>query len=77
MRSELQASVALYRPNFDEEMVGDITTNTRVLWQELWCKDINVRQEIIAPAIQRRKEGYADDIAREDYVSKLRELGAE
>jgi len=77
MRRELQVAVDLYRPGFDEELVGDITTNTRVLWQELWGKEINVRQEIIAPAIRRRNEGYADDIAREDYLGKLRDLGAE
>ena len=75
MRRELQVAVDLFRPGFDEEMVGDITTNTRVLWQELWGKDINVRQEIIAPAIGLRNKGYADDIAREDYRGKLRELG--
>ena len=75
MRRELQAAVDLFRPNFDEELVGDITTNTRVLWQELWGRDINVRQEIIAPAVALRNKGYADDIAREDYRGKLRELG--
>lgn len=77
MRHELQVAVDLYRPGFDEEMVGDITTNTRVLWQELWGKDIDVRKEIIAPAVQRRNAGYADDIPREDYIGKIRELGAE
>lgn len=75
MRGELQAAVDLFRPGFDEEIIGDITTNTRVLWQELWGKDINVRQEIIAPAIALRNKGYADDLAREDYRSGLRELG--
>ena len=75
MRRELQAAVDLFRPNFDEELVGDITTNTRVLWQELWGRDINVRQEIIGPAVALRNKGYADDIAREDYRGKLRELG--
>ena len=77
MRYELQVAVDLYRPGFDEELVGDITTNTRVLWQELWGKDINVRQEIIAPAIERRNAGYADDIAREKYVSEIRDMGVE
>ena len=77
MKRELQFAVDLYRPNFDEEMIGDITTNTRVLWQELWKKDIDVRREIIAPALARRREGYAPDLAREDYKAELRRLGEE
>jgi hypothetical protein len=77
MREELQVAVDLFRPNFDEEMVGDIRTNTRVLWQELWGKDINVGQEIIAPAIALRNKGYEDDRARADYTNRLRELAAQ
>ncbi len=76
MKSELQIAVDLFRPNFDEEMVGDITTNTRVLWHELWQKDINVRQEIIAPAVALRNKGYLQQMAREPYSDNLRELGA-
>ena len=77
MREELQAAVDLFRPSFDEEMVGDIKTNTRVLWQELWEKDINVGQEIIAPAIARRNKGYEPDIPRRDYKAELRRLAEE
>ena len=77
LRRELQFSVDLYRPAFDEEMIGDITTNTRVLWRELWGKEINVRQEIIAPALEARRKGYEPDIARMDYKAELRRLGAE
>ncbi len=77
MREELQAAVDLYRPNFDEEVTGDITTNTRVLWQELWDKDINPRQEIIAPALARLRAGYADDLPRRDYKAELGRLGKE
>ena len=75
MRRELQAAVDLYRPNFDEELSGDITTNTRVLWQELWGKDMDVRKEIIAPARERIMKGYAPDLARRDYKAELRALG--
>lgn len=73
MRHELQIAVDLFRPNFDEEMLGDITTNTRVLWQELWGKDINVRQEIIAPAVALRNKGYLEQMAREPYSHQLRQ----
>ena len=72
MRRELRAAVDLYRPNFDEELVGDITTNTRVLWQDLWKKDINVRQEIIAPALELRRKGYEDDRPDKTYRDDLR-----
>ena len=74
MRRELRAAADLYRPNFDEELVGDITTNTRVLWQELWGKDINVRQEIIRPALEMRRKGYEDDLPRGKYGGDLRTL---
>jgi hypothetical protein len=75
LRRELQYAVDLYRPNFDEEMVGDITTNTRVLWQELWGKDIDVRKEIIRPAIEARRDGY--DFPKADYRAELRRLSQE
>ena len=77
MRDELQAAVDLFRPGFDEEMIGDITTNTAVLWQELWGRNINVRQEIIAIAIERRNKGYEPDIPRRDYKAELRRLAEE
>jgi hypothetical protein len=54
-------------------MVGDITSNTRVLWQELWGKQIDVRAEIIRPAIAARRAGY--DMPQTDYKAKLRRLG--
>ena len=75
MRRELQAALDLFRPNFDEEMIGDITTNTRVLWNELWNKDINVRQEIIAPAVALRNEGYRQQMSEVDYRTQLRQFG--
>lgn len=77
LRRELQIAVDLFRPNFDEEMAGDITTNTRVLWQELWARDINVRTEIIGPALARIRAGYADDIPKRDYKGALKDLGDE
>lgn len=75
MRRELQAALDLFRPGFDEEMVGDITTNTRVLWNEIWGKDINVRAEIIAPAIALANEGYKPDIAQRRFSDEMEKLG--
>ena len=72
--TELQYSVDLYRPNFDEEVAGDITTNTRVMWLDIFGREIDVRKEIIAPALERRRQGYRDDLPREDYKASLRRL---
>jgi len=50
----LQKAVDLYRPKFDEETTrGDMFANTRELWKILWNKDLDVRGEIIRPALAR------------------------
>ena len=52
----LQNAVDLYRPGFDEEKRGDLKVTTRVLWLEVFGRDINVAAEIIAPAQKRKGE---------------------
>lgn len=74
MLTELQFAVDLYRPNFDEEVTGDITTNTRLLWRDFFGRDIDVRKEIIAPALARLRAGYAPDLPQMDYKAELRRL---
>jgi hypothetical protein len=55
----LQNAVDLYRPKFDEESArGDMLINTRILWQTLWNKEIDVRAEIIRPALERARHDY-------------------
>lgn len=50
----LQKAVDLYRPKFDEETArGDMLANTRELWKILWHKEVDVRAEIIRPALAR------------------------
>lgn len=57
----LQLAVDLYRPKFDEESArGDMLMNTRVLWQTLWGKDIDVRARIIRPALERAEREYCE-----------------
>jgi hypothetical protein len=55
----LQSAVDLYRPKFDEESArGDMLMNTRIVWQTLWGKDIDVRARIIRPALERAEREY-------------------
>jgi hypothetical protein len=55
----LQRVVDLYRPRFDEEgSSNDIFANTRRLWQTLWHKEIDVRDRIIRPALERLRHDY-------------------
>jgi hypothetical protein len=56
--SALQRNVDMFKPNFDEENSGDPVANTQRLWRELYSSGIDVRKEIIVPAVQRRKAGY-------------------
>ena len=57
----LQLAVDLYRPKFDEESArGDMTINTRLLWETLWGKEIDVRARIIRPALERAEREYRE-----------------
>lgn len=60
MKRELQNAVDLFRPGFDEEMPNRYHENTRQLWREIFEAEIEVRGEIIAPAMARRKQGYGE-----------------
>jgi hypothetical protein len=60
-RRHLQKAVDLYRPKFDEESQrGDMLLNTRILWRELWARDIDPRAEIIRPSIERANRAHSD-----------------
>jgi hypothetical protein len=72
MTHELQNAVDLFRPGFDEESANRFKENTEQLWREIFKSEIEVRKEIIAPALARRKEGYGE--TPPDYKSVLREL---
>lgn len=54
----LRGAVDLFRPNFDEEAVGDALTGARILWTEFFGKDIDPRVEIIQPAIKLQQEKF-------------------
>ncbi len=74
-KRHLQLAVDLYRPNFDEESGSDYTTQTQVLWREIFEDDIDVRTEIIRPAVARRQAEYDADAGDPRWKERLRRLG--
>ncbi|HEV2694959.1 MAG TPA: hypothetical protein VG347_18845 [Verrucomicrobiae bacterium] len=60
LKSELQNAVDLFRPAFADDSPNHYPENTRKLWLALYGVGIDVRAEIIEPAIHRRKQGYGE-----------------
>ena len=71
IKHELQNAVDLFRPGFDEESPNRFRANTEQLWRDVFNSEIDVHQEIIAPALARRKQGYGEPPP--DYKGILRE----
>jgi hypothetical protein len=69
--AELQMAVDLFRPSFDEEQGHDLANNCRRLWPLIYGREIDPRQEIIAPALAIRKAGYGEPTR--DYKQELRD----
>ena len=59
-RNELQNAVDLFRPAFDDDTPNRFPENVRTLWREIFHADIDVRRDIVAPAIARREQGYGE-----------------
>lgn len=57
---ELQNAVDLFRPAFEEESPNRYPENAVRLWRELWQVDLDVRRDIIGPALARRRAGYGE-----------------
>jgi hypothetical protein len=57
---ELQNAADLFRPAFDEESPNRYPENTRRLWQELWNREIDIRRDIVSPAMARRQKGFGE-----------------
>jgi hypothetical protein len=69
LKAELQNAVDLYRPAFEDDSPNRYPENTRRLWGEIFHSEIDVRRDIIEPAMIRRRQGYGD--AATDYKSIL------
>jgi hypothetical protein len=73
LKQALMNAVDLFKPPFDEEkFIGDIRANTVTIWQLLYHKQIDVREEIIKPALEKRRAGYGLDVTkRKDTLNNL------
>jgi hypothetical protein len=57
---ELQNAVDLFRPAFADDSPNQFLDNTTRLWRTIFQREIDVRREIIQPAISRRNQGYGE-----------------
>jgi hypothetical protein len=57
---EFRNAVDLFRPAFDDESPNLYPGNSVRLWRELWQAPLDVGQDIVAPALARRRAGYGD-----------------
>jgi hypothetical protein len=57
---ELEYAVDLFRPAFNDDSPNRFPENTRRLWREIFHADIQVRRDIIEPAISRRNQGFGE-----------------
>lgn len=60
LRHELQNAVDLFRPSFDAESPNRYPDNTSRLWLELFRKELDLRRDVIVPALARRAIGYGE-----------------
>jgi hypothetical protein len=60
LKVELQNAVDLFRPAFDDDSPNRYPENTRRLWRELFHAEIDVRREIIEPAMARRRQSHGE-----------------
>ncbi|MBX3732151.1 MAG: hypothetical protein KF791_06110 [Verrucomicrobiae bacterium] len=69
LQHELQNAVDLFRPGFGDDSPNRYPENTRQRWRELFGQGIDIRRDIIEPAIARRRVGYGE--TPPDYKSLL------
>jgi hypothetical protein len=75
-KTVLMNAVDIYRPRFAEEQpAADIFENTRVVWKEMYGKAIDVRREIVIPALEKRRISHGRGAA--DLKTQLSHLAGE
>jgi hypothetical protein len=57
---ELEEAVDLFRPAFDEDSPNRLPENVHRLWREIFHAEIDIRRDIIEPAVARRRQGYGE-----------------
>ncbi len=70
----LRCAVDIYRPGFEGEERGDAIANTERLWREIFGARIDVRREIIQPAVAERGR-YFDPTVGQALKERLRQIG--
>ncbi len=79
LKESLQRAVDIYRPAFDEEVAYDPISNTCIVWDSLYGKAIDVRKDIIAPALAVRRKTYHPESAERavEHLKKIASLAPE
>jgi hypothetical protein len=70
LQAELQNAVDLFRPAFEDDSPNQFPENVRRLWREVFQSEIDVRVQIIEPALERRRTGYGEGPGA-DYKGEL------
>ena len=70
----LRGAVDIYRPGFDGEERGDAIANTQLLWREIFGAEIDVREQIIRPAVAERSR-FFDQTLGNSLKERLRQIG--
>ncbi len=74
MIQALRGAVDIYRPGFEGEERWDAIANTELLWRKIFGAEIDVRREIIRPALAERSR-FFDTSAGDALKERLRQIG--
>ena len=70
-----QDAVDLLRPRFDEEAGGDLSLNIQTLFRKVYGREIDVKAEIIRPALKKRQAFYEPNVAEDQMKDLLSSIG--